>query len=164
MEIGISTDQLIDVGLNVAGFITAGLLIYVINSFFIKTKIEAVPVKKIVPVIDTSKKEAVEKTPVNENPPNKPKTNNRNIEFINLNGSEWNPGQNNIPKQRGFGQQTKQPKESLEDKQGEIINLATEIMNNRGENSQQTKTSQISAIKFPSFLNNSKVQVAGRNE
>ena len=34
MEIGISTDQMIDVGLNLAGFIVVGLLLMLIKSLF----------------------------------------------------------------------------------------------------------------------------------
>ena len=55
MEIGISNDQLIDIGLNAAGFIIAGLLMMMIRSLFARR-----PRPEISP--------APKKTPVNSKP------------------------------------------------------------------------------------------------
>jgi hypothetical protein len=51
MEIGFSNEQLIDVGLNAAGFILAGMLMMLIRSFFFRKKVTKTD---LAPVSDTS--------------------------------------------------------------------------------------------------------------
>ncbi|MFH2036175.1 MAG: hypothetical protein ABIJ45_07220 [Candidatus Zixiibacteriota bacterium] len=153
MEIGISTEQLIEIGLNVAGFITAGLLVFVINSLITGSKKKTVVVRAENLAMDMKSNGMIPK----KAEPSREKAikENSNIEFINLNGIDWNgkrKNQNNRPRFEPQG-----------GRRGEIINLANEMMKNKEVNGQKTKTSSINVHGLPSFLKSNNVQMAGRS-
>ena len=83
MEIGISTDQMIDVGLNLAGFIAVGLLLMLIKSLFSRKR-NAVQVR--VQDVPQPITEASEDSISSEQFSSKPDS---NIEYVNLGGVDW---------------------------------------------------------------------------
>jgi hypothetical protein len=80
MEIGTSSMQLFDIGLNVAGFISAGALMILIRSFFTGRKEKLAPAAEDAPAIKINTDSAA-KRPGSDNDP---------VEYIDLKGIDWN--------------------------------------------------------------------------
>ena len=87
MEIGISMKQLVEIGLNMAGFVSAALLLMIIQSLFRRPRPKKIVVNNS--TIDMSPKsdETVQ--------PSKPLT--MKAEFIDLSGSVWHPRRPSLP-------------------------------------------------------------------
>ena len=80
MEIGISSRQLFDIGLNIAGFISAGALIILIRSFFTGRKEKLAPASENAPAIKINTDLTVKR----------PESANDSVEYIDLKGIDWN--------------------------------------------------------------------------
>jgi hypothetical protein len=88
MEIGISSEKIIDIGLNLAGYFTAGLLLLILRSFFPdKNKMVQSAVPNNSPAIDHKKKSPRIDLPLSDD-------SNSDLEFINLKGVGWQPQRN----------------------------------------------------------------------
>jgi hypothetical protein len=88
MEIGISSQQLFEIGLNIAGFISVGALLMLIRSFFTKRKEKLVSVGcQNVPSIATETEMPKKRQESDINPTG---------EFIDLKGVNWNPQKDSV--------------------------------------------------------------------
>jgi hypothetical protein len=122
MEIGISTQQLFDIGLNIVGVLSAGALLMLIRSFFTGRKEKAVPVvtseKSSIPEeseVTSAKRTVPEKDP---------------IEYIDLKGINWNHKKDSVPIK---------PVESLDSpNRRRVIGLAKKMLANAHELRQRT--------------------------
>jgi hypothetical protein len=121
MEIGISSQQLIDIGLNVAGIIAAAALLMLIRSFFTKDKGQPTRAAvQNVPSVKTESKATPEKRPVFEQ---------EAIEYIDLTGINWNFKKDSVPPK---------PVENLDSpNRRRVIGLAKKLLANAHEIRQQ---------------------------
>jgi hypothetical protein len=121
MEIGISSQQLIDIGLNVAGIMAAAALLMLIRSFFTGRKEQpAAAVVQKAPSVKTESETAPKKRPILEQEP---------IEYIDLAGINWNLKKDTVPKK---------PVENLDSpNRRRVISLAKKLLANAHEIRQQ---------------------------
>ncbi len=88
MEIGISSQQLFDIGLNIAGFISVGALLMLIRSLFTGRKEKLVPAAG--PNVPSIKTET-------DTPGKRPESETSlTVEYINLKGINWNPKKDSV--------------------------------------------------------------------
>ncbi len=80
MEIGISSLQLLNIGLNIAGFISAGALMILIRSFFSGRKEKLAPAAQNAPAIKINTDSAAKRSELD----------NDSAEYIDLKGIDWN--------------------------------------------------------------------------
>ncbi len=88
MEIGISSEQLFDIGLNIAGFISAGVLLMLIRSFFAGGK------EKLVPAVCQNGPSLKTETDIPVKQPESDKSS--TVEYIDLKGINWNPRNDSV--------------------------------------------------------------------
>lgn len=114
MEIGISSQQLFEIGLNIAGFIAVGALLMLIRSFFTGRKEKLAPVAcQNVPTIG-AETDMPTKHPESDKSPA--------VEFIDLKGVNWNPQNNSVS--------TKPIENPGPPNRRKIINLAQNMLSN----------------------------------
>ncbi len=121
MEIGISSQQLIDIGLNVAGILAAAALLMLIRSFLTgRKKQPAAAVVQKAPSVKTESESAPKKRAIPEQEP---------IEYIDLAGINWNFKKDTVPKK---------PVENLDSpNRRRVIGLAKKLLANAHEIRQQ---------------------------
>jgi hypothetical protein len=121
MEIGISSQQIIDIGLNVAGILSAAALLMLIRSFFTGRKKQAVSaIAHKAPSVKAESDETSEKCPEPERDP---------IEYIDLSGINWNHNKDSVPIK---------PVENLDSpNRRRVISLAKKLLSNAHEIRQQ---------------------------
>jgi len=148
MEIGFSNDQLIDVALNAAGFMLAGMLLLMIRSLFRRGTRVAAPVTTEVetPVLEAAP--AVEerrRAPVSEGDP----------EFVDLNIVKGAPSQNTDTNITGSDFKLRNRRE--------IIQLAKKMLTGN-ENSEEAGSLPITDGELSMIKQRLNLQGAGRNE
>lgn len=147
MEIGISSEQLIDIGLNMAGFITAGLLIMLLISLFKRKKpvskknIEAKSLTKAEEVTQPSDIHRIEPEP--------------GIEFVNLKGVDWNPRQFD-------GKKNEELNNRMKDRQ-DIVQLAAAMLSGKNLDGGKKKSIPMTNGEVAFTKQNLIMQPAGRN-
>lgn len=111
MEIGFSSHQLIEIGLNIAGFLAAGTLLLLMRSLFGGRRCRAL--QAATPSTGTVGENTFRPEPTESKTPS-------NVEFVDLRGVEWNPHRsgNKSGSESGYKNQNRQ----------EIIRLAQEMI------------------------------------
>ena len=143
MEIGISHDQLIDIGLNAAGFLIAGLMLLMIRSLFAgKTQVETAP--------------AAETVTANDEPePEEEKTTAANPQFFDLKQARRDSSKEDAP----VG-----PSENLKFRnRQEIIQLARKMLTGGG-NDAEAGSLPLTDGELSLIKQNLNLQGAGRSE
>lgn len=144
MEIGLSTNQLLEIGLNMAGFITAGVLIFVIQSLFRRDKRKPAS-------MTTAKTIAIDEPMTgSETIPERPEKPGRNTEFVSLSGSDWKPRVSVNTKKKNV----------VNDRKTEVINLARGMINRSGQT--EAIPGNFETNRLPSINRSKQLQTSGR--
>lgn len=146
MEIGISSEQLVEIGLNMIGFLASGLLVIVLHSVFRKKdRARGMTAREeAVPNLDAKKQFNAVPASISE----------PEVEFINLKGAAWKPKKNDrrVPANH---------KDRSLEKQ-EVIRMANRLLSSNGRIGEGGRDTAEQTEELPVTGGNIELQSAGR--